>query len=110
MLGIITYISLLPIFLGLTLEYRSHIWPLLEMQSVQEIDDIVNDESRNLDNVLIFGDDDNDGDRVNISDQVNVASNCEYFTESEYIDYLKTEKTSDDSHFKIVSLNIANIL
>ena len=80
------------------------------MQSVQEIDDIVNDESRNLDNVLIFGDDDNDGDRVNISDQVNVASNCEYFTESEYIDYLKTEKTSDDSHFKIVSLNIANIL
>ena len=74
------------------------------MQNTLELNDVLNDDSKNLDNILLFDNNDDDDDQP-ISPPV-----CHYLTETEYANTLTISKLSDSCHLKIVSLNIANLL
>ena len=54
------------------------------MQSTQELIDVIEDNEKNLNNILEFG---NDGD-----DQVSISNESSYYTETEYSDLLQLEK------------------
>ena len=73
------------------------------MQS-QDLNDVINDETKNL-NSVYQTDDNDDQDTSSTSFKETL-----YFSETEYMNLLKTRKISDENHLKILSLNIANLL
>ena len=73
------------------------------MQS-QELFDVINDETKNFISVYQTNDTDNlDSSDVNFKE-------TRYFSETEYMNFLKTHKISNENFLKILSLNIANLL
>ena len=70
------------------------------------VSDILNDDSKCLKNIFISDtntDDDNNDLEIDMG-------NCFYFTETEFSNYLTINKISDQSHLKLLSLNIANVI
>ena len=73
------------------------------MQS-QELFDVINDETKNFISVYQTNDTDNlDSSDVNFKETL-------YFSETEFMNFLKTQKISNENYLKILSLNIANLL
>ena len=74
------------------------------MQSTQDFDDILDDATKDLNNIFQTEED----ETVN---EINSSfTDSQYYTETEFIDFLKSEKISDNCGLKVLSLNIANIL
>ena len=76
------------------------------MQSTQDIEDVINDSTKNLNNIYNFEEDNSDTE-IEITTSV---SDSQYFSETEYMTFLNSKKTTDSSHLKVVSLNIANVI
>ena len=74
------------------------------MQATQDFDDIVDDVTKDLNNIYQIDDDDSVNEiHTSFSDSL-------YYTEAEFLDFLKRQKVSDNCGLKILTLNIANIL
>ena len=70
----------------------------------QDINDIENDETKNFNSIYQTNDPDNqDPSNINFKDS-------KYFSETDYLNFLKSNKISNENHLKILSLNIANLL
>ena len=76
------------------------------MQSTQDIEDVINDSTKNLNNIYNFEEDNSDTE-IEITTSF---SDSQYFSETEYMTFLNSKKTTDSSHLKVVSLNIANVI
>ena len=70
----------------------------------QDLNDVINDDTKNL-NSVYQTDDNDDQDTSSTSFKETM-----YYSETEYMNFLKTKKISDENHLKILSLNIANLL
>ena len=70
------------------------------------VSDILNDDTKCLKNIFIS--DTNADDQNN--DLETDMGNCQYFTETELTNYLTINKISDQTHLKLLSLNIANVI
>ena len=71
------------------------------------VPDVLKDDTKCLKNIFISNinaDDDNNDDL-----ETDIG-NCLYFTETDFNDYLTNNKISDQSHLKLLSLNIANVI
>ena len=74
------------------------------MQSTQDFDDILDDATKDLNNIFQTEED----ETVN---EINSSfTDSQYYTETEFTDFLIDEKISDNCGLKVLSLNIANIL
>ena len=74
------------------------------MQTTQDFDDILDDETKDLNNIY----------QIEVDETVNEIhtglNDSQYYTETEFTDFLKSKKISDNCGLKVLSLNIANIL
>ena len=72
----------------------------------ENIEDVMKNPLKDLNHILSknLADDDNH------QEIENDIENCQYYSETEYLEYLSTKKISDQTHLKIISLNIANLL
>ena len=74
------------------------------MQDTQDFDDILDDITKDLNNIYQIDEDDTVNEiHTSFSDSL-------YYTEAEFLDFLKRQKVSDNCGLKILTLNIANIL
>ena len=74
------------------------------MQATQDFDGILDDETKDLNNIYQIDEDDTIN-KIHTS-----FSDSLYYTEAEFLDFLKRQKVSDNCGLKILTLNIANIL
>ena len=74
------------------------------MQTTQDFDDILDDATKDLNNIY----------QIEVDETVNEIhtglNDSQYYTETEFTDFLKSKKISDNCGLKVLSLNIANIL
>ena len=110
-----TYISLSFCFLFLDLETLDLLGSLhlhlhftlfsfvshTSMQS-QSIDDVINDNSKQLHSIYQL---ESESDEIPLE-----FKDSKYFSETDYINYLKQNKVDDNNTLKIITLNIANVL
>ena len=74
------------------------------MQDTQDFDDILDDITKDLNNIYQIDEDDTVNEiHTSFSDSL-------YYTEARFLDFLKCQKVSDNCGLKILTLNIANIL
>ena len=74
------------------------------MQATQGFDDIVDDATKDLNNIYQINEDD-------VVNEIHTSfSDSLYYTEAEFMDFLRRQKISDNCGLKILTLNIANIL
>ena len=74
------------------------------MQDTLDFDDVLDDATKDLNNIFQIEED----EMVN---EINTTfTDSQYYTETEFIDFLISEKISDNCGLKVLSLNIANIL
>ena len=74
------------------------------MQATQDFNDILDDDTKDLNNIYQFEEDEMvDEIRTSFGDSL-------YYTETEFMNFLKTQRISDNCGLKILTLNIANIL
>ena len=73
--------------------------------NVENIEDVLKNPLKDLRNIL------NNPTDSEISEEIDYELNdCQYLTESEFLEYLSLYKISNHTHLKIISLNIANVL
>ena len=65
------------------------------------VEDVLNNSQKDLSSIFEVSKD---------KDSYNEIVQSNYYSESEFLNYLTTEKISDTTHLKILSLNIANLL
>jgi len=70
--------------------------------------DVLADDSKNLCNIYMKNNIDNDDDDDN-EDTVNLNENL-YYTETEFLNFITTNKFSNHNNLTIISVNIANFL
>ena len=71
------------------------------------VSDVINDDSKNLKTILDSNPITNNDDNYEINLEM---GNCRYFTETEFKDFINEKNISDQSHLKILSLNVANLI
>ena len=72
----------------------------------ENIEDVLKDPNKNLGNIFkqnLVSDENSEEIKYELKD-------CQYHTETEFLEYLSSQNMSDDTHLKIISLNIANLL
>ena len=67
------------------------------------IPDVLKDSRKNLCNILLESEQDEDEDPICLTDSA-------YYTESEFVDLMTSHEISNDKHLTIISINIANLL
>ena len=72
------------------------------MQSSQDFTDVLDDQTKNLNNILQHDEDDI------INGSQSFISDSQYFTETDYLSMITTEKLTDQNSLKVISLNISS--
>ena len=71
------------------------------------VSDVINDDSKNLKTIFDSNPITNNDDNFEINHEI---GNCQYFTETEFKEFINEKKISDQSHLKILSVNVANLI